>query len=339
MMVRRQVLKSIAVGALVALAVALNPLAISIAAAKDTRVALIMTGPITDGGWAQLAYEGLAELGNRDGFEVAYAENVKQASITRVVQGYADDGYDLIIGHGYEFGSAFIEIAPEYPDQKFFASTFKPADTVPSNTGYADLAYYDASYGAGALAALISEKKQAVGYVGGGDNPTQQRMMKSFIAGAERTTSGIKGLGIITGDYDNAGRGRESAITMAANGADVIWHGANVTGLGAIQGGVSAGAKVLGCYSDQTSLAADKMGTSFVMNLGWMVQQMAEAVAANTFPSGQEWQPKVTDMWSLKAGDKGDHNSDVVSDAAWSAFQKIWDDLGTGSIKVAEIVK
>ena len=42
------------------------------------------------------------------------------------------------------------------------------------------LGYFGAAYGAGALAALISEKKQAVGFVGGEDDPTQQRIQKCF---------------------------------------------------------------------------------------------------------------------------------------------------------------
>ena len=341
MLTRRKLLQLGRTGAVMAFASAAilgATLPTSVQAADEVRVALIMTGPITDGGWAQLAYEGLSELGGRDGFAVAYAENVTQASIPQVVQGYADDGYDLIIGHGFEFGSAFIEIAPEYPEQKFFASTFKPADEVADNLAYIDLAYFDAAYGAGALAALMSDQQQAVGFVGGGDNPTQQRMMKTFIAGAENTVSGVKGLGVVTGDYDNAGRGREAAETMVANGADVIWHGANVTGLGAIQGAVAAGAKVIGCYSDQTELAPERMGSSFVMNLGWMVIQVAESVAQDRFPGGQEWAPKVTEMWSLKAGAQGDHNPAIVSAEAWQAFQAIWQDLGTGKIDVATLV-
>ena len=107
---RRTTLKQILAGAAVAAAATTMPAAFPSAAADEVRVALIMTGPITDGGWAQLAYEGLTELGGRDGFTVAYAENVSQANIPQVVQGYADDGFDLIIGHGFEFGSAFIEI-------------------------------------------------------------------------------------------------------------------------------------------------------------------------------------------------------------------------------------
>lgn len=307
-------------------------------AQEPIRVALIMTGPITDGGWAQLAYEGLNDLGAAEQFETAYAENVSPANLMQVVQGYADDGYDLIIGHGFEFGSAFVEIAPDYPEQKFFASTFKPADDVPENVGYVDLAYYDASYGAGALAALMSESGNGVGFVGGGDNPTQQRMMASFIGGAEQTRDGVKGLGIITGDYDNAGKGAEAAAAMIANGADVIWHGANVTGLGAIQGAVQQGAKVLGCYSDQTEVAPNSMGTSFVMNLGWMVSEVAESVQSNTFKGGEEWQPRVTEMWSLTAGDMGDHNPDVISEEVWSEFQQIWVGLGDGSVDVVKLV-
>tara|TARA_R100000750_G_scaffold27511_2_gene17578 strand:- start:811 stop:1764 length:954 start_codon:yes stop_codon:yes gene_type:complete len=303
------------------------------------RVALIMTGPITDGAWAQLAYEGLMALDEQPGFDVGYAENVSQANLVQVVLGYADDGYDLIIGHGYEFGSAFVEIAPEYPDQKFFASTFKPDGEIPDNTRYIDMAYFDAAYGAGVLAALLSKEGKAVGFVGGGDNPTQQRMMATFVGGAEATRPGLVGLGIITGDYDNANKGSEASAAMVARGADVIWHGANVTGLGAIQGAVAQGATVLGCYSDQTEVAPDSMGTSFVMNLGWMVKEVAQSVVSGKFEGGVEWQPSVTEMWSLTAGASGDYNPDIVSEGAWSQFQTVWNGLGDGSIDVAQLVK
>jgi basic membrane protein A len=307
-------------------------------AAASKRVALIMTGSIADGGWNQSAFEGLKTLKSGGGFETAYAENVTQAKIPEVVHGYAEDGYDLIIGHGFEFGSAFVELAPQYPDQKFFASTFKPSGDIPANVRYVDLAYFDAAYGAGALAALISASGKSVGFVGGGDNPTQQRMMRCFIAGAEATRRGLKAHGIVTGDYDNAARGKEAAETMIANGADVIWHAANVTGLGAIQGAVSGGAKVIGCYSDQSALAPGKMATSLVLNLGWMVTQVAGTVADGSFEGGKEWGPKVTDMWPLKAGALGDHDPSVVDAETWSKFKSVWQDLGAKKIDVAKLV-
>lgn len=298
----------------------------------EVKVALLLTGPIADGGWDQLAYEGLEKLGTEGGFKIAVTENITQDKIPEVTRGYADDGFNLIIGHGFEYGSTFIEIAPDYPDQWFFATTFKPSDDIPSNLLFADVAYYDASYAAGALAALMSTS-HAVGFVGGGDNPTQQNMMKAFTIGAEETVSGTKALGVVTGDYNDASKGREAAKTMIGNGADVIWHAADVTGLGAIQGAVESKAKVLGCYSDQLKLAPDSMGSSLYMDLGNMVIKLAHDVRDGKFAGGTEWKPSVKEMWHWQAGES-DHNASVISDDVWAQFMQIWNDIDTHKIDV-----
>ena len=297
---------------------------------KQTSVVLLMTGVITDGGWSQLAFNGLKSLG--PGFKTAYAENIGLAQMQEVARGYSDDGYDLILGHGFEFSSALLDIAPDYPTQHYFVPSFLPQPKVPPNIMFMNMGYFGAAYGAGALAALISERKQAVGFVGGEDDPEQQRIQRAFIAGARNTVKGIQGLGIITGDYDNASKGREAASTLIGNGADVIWHAADVTGLGAIQGAVAGKVKVMGCYSDQTNLAPNNMATSFEMNLEGMVRAVSHAVANRTFAGGTEWRPNVDWMWLLKAGANGDHNPHLVSAEEWAAFQKIWSDLSANRI-------
>ena len=305
---------------------------------KVTAVVLLLTGVITDGGWSQLAFDGLKELGKLPGFKIAFAENISLAQMQEVVRGYADDGYDLLLGHGFEFSSAMLDIAPDYPHQRFFVTSFLPQPRVPSNIEYINMGYYGAAYGAGALAALISERKQAVGFVGGEDDPQQQNIQRAFIAGARNTVKGIQGLGIITGDYDNAAKGREAAATLIGNGADVIWHAADVTGLGAIQGAVAGKAKVMGCYSDQFNLAPHNMATSFEMNLGGMVQSVARAVAAGTFAGGTEWEPTVDWMWLLKAGSLGEYNPQLVSAPAWAQFRKVWIDLAAGKIDLSGLI-
>jgi basic membrane protein A len=306
--------------------------------AKQTKVVLLLSGVVNDGGWSQLAAEGLDTLSRDGGFKTALAENVSLAQMQEVARGYSDDGFDLIVGHGFEFASALMDIAPDYPHQHYFITTFLPQPKVPSNTMFVNLGYFEAAYAAGALAALISERKQAVGFVGGGDDPTQNRMKAAFIAGAERTVPGIKALGIITGDYDNAAKGREAAATLIGNGADVIWHAADVTGLGVIQGAVAGKVKVLGCYSDQTSLAPDNMAASFEINLSGIVISVARAVSSGAFAGGTEWRPSVDQSWLLKAGAHGDHNPALVSAAAWQAFQKIWMALSTRSMALPSIL-
>ena len=242
----------------------------------------------------------------------------------------------MIIGHGFEFGSAFLEIAPEYPDQWFFATTFQPQPDIAPNIRYADAAYYEAAYTAGALASLMSETG-TVGFVGGGDNPTQQAMLRSFVFGAEMTVEGTKALGVVTGDYNDATKGREAATTMIGNGADVIWHAADVTGLGAIEGAIANDALVLGCYSDQTTVAPDHMGSSVVMNLQQMVITLANEVKDGSFVGGEEWQPTVDEMWYWAAGD-ADHNADIISDDVWAEFLKVWDDVAARKIDVKALV-
>jgi basic membrane protein A and related proteins len=96
---------------------------------------------------------------------------------------------------------------------------------------------------------------------------------------------------------------------------------------------------VIGCYSDQTSLAPNNMATSFEMNLDGMVVTIATEVASNTFAGGTEWHPPVDQMWLQRSGANGDHNPRLVTAEQWKAFSKIWSDLATGKIDVDEFVK
>ncbi len=306
-------------------------------ARAETKVALVMTGSINDGGWNQLAHQGLEAVGRKPGFKVTFVENVSQARISQVVRGYADDGYDLIIGHGYEFGGPFLEIAPDYQKTHFFASTFKPQPAVPGNVEYADLCYFDLGYAAGALAALSSPGGKSVGFVGGGDNPTQQRWMRTFIAGAKAAVPGINPVGVVTGDYDNAAKGREAAQTMIGNGADVIFHAANVTGLGAIKGATAKGVKVIGCYTDQTELAPALMVTSFRIKLDSMVETIAAQQQSGTFAGGAEWKPAIHEIWEPVIGGRPGYNPKLISPAKWKKFQQVWNNLGSGKIDLGAV--
>ncbi len=307
------------------------------ASADDFKVALVLPGSISDGGWNQGAYTGLKTLEGKAGFKVAFTENVAQAEIPQVVRGYADDGFDLMVGHGFQFGSLFAEIGLEYPDQKFFATTFAPGDGVPANVMYLNYRYYDVACSAGVLAA-IALKSKMVGFVGGGDNPTTQGMLKAFKAGAEATVEGIKAVGVITGEYNDAAKGREAAAAMVGNGADVLWHTADITGIGAIKGASDLGAKTIGCFADQADLSPDLMITSMVTNNGGLVVDAAEMAKTGAFKGGSEWKPEFDAVWLPKSGDAG-YNAKAISADAWSEFEKVWGAVADGKIDTAAFVK
>lgn len=300
---------------------------------EPVRVALVMSGSINDGGWNQGAFEGLDALSGQ-GFETRFTEDVAQADIPSTVEGYALDGFDLVIGHGFEFGTTVSELAPGYPETNFFATTFTPDSGVelPSNLTFVDAQYYTISYAAGALAALQSESG-TVGIVGGGDNPTQRTMILAFKAGATETVDGMEALDVLTGSYDDPQLGREAATAMIGQGADVILHIADTTGLGAIEGATEQGVAVIGFYQDQTETAPDLMLTSFRMELASMVKFLGQNVGNDDYPAGTEWAPSTDFMWTTTFGGP-DYNDDLVAVDVWNEFERIFTQLNSGEISV-----
>jgi basic membrane protein A and related proteins len=299
-------------------------------ATRPFRVALIMNGTIGDGGWNQLAYMGLQQV-SRAGCVTGYAENVAQADVMAMSRGYAEDGYDLVIGHGFEFTATFQEIGPDYPDQSFFVTAFAPDDTIPKNVAFVDMNYYALSYAAGALAALIAPAGRGVGFVGGQDNPSQRRMMYRFEDGARATVPGINAMGIVPGDFNNASLGREAASTMIGHGAGVIWHAADVTGLGALRGAEEAGVRAIGCYTDQWMVAPKAVASSTVINIPWMVEEIVRLTQARAFPGGGMWTPRLDQLWAMKWRG-GTVNPALVTAAAADRFAQIWSGLSNGTI-------
>lgn len=315
---------------------ALGGFSFAAAAASAPKVALVLAGSISDGGWNQQAYEGLQRV-KAGGAPVAFTENVKQSDILQVVRGYADDGYDLVVGHGFQFGGLFMELGGEYPKQKFFATTFAPNGAVPGNVMFVNTRPYDVAYGIGALAALLSTKG-GVGLVGGGDNPTQQNMSKLFKVGAQATVPGIKAFAVVTGDYNDAAKGRETALAMIGNGADVITHTADLTGIGAIKGAAQAGVTVVGAFSDQTSLAPDRMATSMVNDNARVIELVTAMAAGGTFEGGREWTPAIDAVWYPHYRD-ADYNAALVPAETWARFRAIWADLTTGKVDIARYLR
>jgi basic membrane protein A len=296
---------------------------------------MLLAGPITDGGPNQEAYKGLVEAQQLYGVTTGYTEQVKEADIATTAEGYARDGYDLIMGVGVEFASPLTELAPKFPNQTFYCICFAPEGTVPPNIGFVGLPIAEPGYAFGALAALMSTS-HVIGVVGGADNPIQHQITDGFKLGAEQTVPGTKALVVITGDYNDAAKGREAATTMIGQGADVIWHVADVTGLGAIQGAVAANVKVLGAYADQSDLAPNLMGSSLELSSRAEISGLVREFVNGTEVVGKQWTPPLKDSWAPIWHDS-DHNPALITDDIWTKFLQIWNDLSANKIDLSSV--
>ena len=195
------------------------------------KVALVVSGPVNDGGFCAGAYEGLL-LAEKDlDVQTAYTENVEITEIEAVFTDYASEGYDLIIGHGFQFGDPALKVGAKYPDTKFICTN---ANAKSENVASYELGGKDGSYVLGALAAYMSTSNK-IGMVAGIEGPSQIKIVEGYKMGAKSVNPDIEVFYTFTGSFTDVAKGKDAATAMIDSGADVISHCANQAGTGAIK--------------------------------------------------------------------------------------------------------
>lgn len=249
---------------------------------KTYKVAMLLSGAANDMGWCQVAYEGLQLLEQDYGCEIAYTENLTPDDIEAAYADYAANGYDVVIGHGYEFGDPAIDVAADYPDTTFIVTEGEvSADNVASYVSKCE----EGGYIMGMLAAGMSES-DVLGFVGPVQGASLVKIMNGFIDGAKEINPNIKVQTAWTGSFTDTALGKEAAQAMIDNGADVIGHCANESGTGAINAAKEAGVYATGDSYDQNGLAPDTILSSSVYHIPHVIEVAFGTVADGTFAGG-----------------------------------------------------
>src|SRR5690606_18359775 len=139
---------------------------------ETIRVAVIMPSSITDLSWSQSMYDSLVtlqtQLGGESAMEIAYTEGMFDVTAAaQAMRDYAEDGYDLVIAHGTQYGSPLFELAPDYPETSFAWGT---AVDTGVDQGITNVFAYEAraeqaGYVEGVMAAMLTESN-VIGIVG-----------------------------------------------------------------------------------------------------------------------------------------------------------------------------
>ena len=224
------------------------------------KVALLLPGTANDKGWNQEAYEGLMAIEKEIGCKTAYSEKVAASDYENVFRGYGDQGFQLIIGHGYEFADAAMKVAPDYPDS-MFCITSADVFQAPNVCSLENL-NGEQGFLAGAVAAMTTKSK-VVASVGGMEVPSIVYYNQGFVQGAAYVDPEVKALTAFTGDFDDAAKVKEQANAFIQQGADIITHDADAAGLGIFEAARDAeGVYVIGAVGDQYDMLPEKTITS-----------------------------------------------------------------------------
>jgi len=275
------------------------------------KVALLLPGPISDNGWNASAYQGLKDAEAKLGVEGSYVENVAQSDQLSKFRSYAQQGYDVVMGHGFEFGDAAQTVAKEFPKIKFIVTSSDI--TAEPNLGSLNVVSQQAGFLGGAVAALLT-KSGKVADVGGMEIPPIQTFLKGFKQGVKyvnsKTGKNVQALGALTGSFDDVAKNKEMAKTFINQGADVILGDADQASAGIIQAAQQSKVLALGVGGNQTDLAPDTVVASTLRSMPVAIEFLIKTIKEGQwkpayYPVGInenacriEWNPKLQDKLS-----------------------------------------
>jgi basic membrane protein A len=231
---------------------------------RSLRVALLLPGPITDGTFNSAADRGIkAAEAKYPNIRVTKQENIALAQVEQAMRSYARDGFDVVIGHGFQFAEAAGKIHKQFPKTQFIVNTAKIA-AAPNLTSF-DNRWGDAGYVAGYVAAMMS-KSGVIGHVGGIPVPVIQEYNEGFERGAKRFNPNIRMLSAYVGSFTDVAKGKEVTLSLIERGADVVSATGNESVIGTLEAAKDKKVLMIGTAFDSAGFAPDTVVTTALIN-------------------------------------------------------------------------
>jgi basic membrane protein A len=243
-----------------------------------------MPSTINDLAFAQSMYDALlkvqTDMGGPDKMELVKSENVFTADdAAAAMRDYATQGYQLIIAHGSQYGSAVQQTAPDFPNTSFAWGTTVDTFGMPNVFAY-EAASQEGGYVNGVVAANLS-KSQVFGVIGPIETGDAKLYVDGFKAGVLATKPAAKVNVVYTNSFSDTALAAEAASTDIAAGADVLTGTAQMV-VGAIGKAKESNVLWFGTQANQTSLAPSVVVASQVYHWEGALKQMIDAIQAGT---------------------------------------------------------
>lgn len=242
------------------------------------KVALLTPGPVSDSGWSALAYDGLKAIESDLKAEVGNQE-AKDAQIKDSMRSYAQKGYNLVFGHGFEYNEPAIDVAKEFPNTVFVSSS---GGKTAANVGAFRFALEEGFYLAGITAGELS-KTHKVAMIGGPDVPSIRSTFKAFAAGAKSVNPDIEVIEKFTMDGQDVAKAKQATLAAIDQGADLVIHQANAAAQGVFDACKEKGVLAFGANLNQNDNPSGVVLASAVIVAKPAFIELAKRVQAGTY--------------------------------------------------------
>ncbi|MFO7730725.1 MAG: BMP family ABC transporter substrate-binding protein [Spirochaetia bacterium] len=299
-------------------------------------------GGLGDKSFNDGAYQGLQLAEEQlDNVDIKVIESKQQTDYIPNLTGLAEDGSDIVFAVGFLMEEAVKEAAANMPDTYFAGIDIGAGEDDPDN--FQGILYKEeqAGYLAGIVAGLMTKEyagnsdklndENVVGVVLGMLVPAVEKYEVGFIQGVKSVNPDGKVLSVTTGSFTDQGKGKEAALAMIEQDADIIFHAAGLTGLGAIQAAKEEGVMAIGVDVDQNNVAPDTVLTSAEKKIPQSVFLAVESVYNDNFEAG-------TMVYGLEqdaVGISDFHDfDDIVPQEVKDAVEQAKEDILSGEVTI-----
>ena len=249
-------------------------------------MALLLPGIQNDNSFSQAAAEGLRDAIAADGNIEEHSileEIIEPTDSLPALRSFANQGFDLVIGHGIEYVDPIMQLYSEFPDVNFVMTGGVLAG-VDAQDNVVDWLYsvQDMAYPNGVLAAhaIVGD---TIGVVGGPEFDFVKTMHAAFRQGVASVNPDIEFLEGFAGDFVNVQRAAEVTTLLIDQGADLIYCSGDGVCIGSAQSASAAGVPILVGFGSQENTAPDVYISATVIRLSETYQEYFDLVRSGEF--------------------------------------------------------
>lgn len=308
---------------------------------EAVKIALLLSGNLGDMSFLDSANEGTSEIAATYGAEVKVIEMGADATKyeTNVLDA-SDEGYDIIIGSGWQLQEPFQNVAQDYPDTRYIIFDAAVDYSLGDYSNVYSITYKanEASYLAGIMAASMSETG-ILGFLGGMDGAGINDFLIGYIEGAQSVNPDIKVISGYVGSYSDSPKCKEMALAQYNQGADFVFTAAGASGIGTLEAAKETGKYAIGVDSDQAMLYAesdpeqsDLIPASVMKNVNTTLVRAYTMMLEDTLPWGEEEQLGLTDG-AVGLSDNAYYQK-LVPEEVKTAINEATDKIASGEVTV-----
>jgi basic membrane protein A len=263
--------------------------------APDTKkVVYLINGALGDNAFYDSGQAGIDAIAKQYGLETRTIEcNFDPAKYQPALEA-AVEFADVIFIISYAFEDQLKEIADRYPD-KIFVNIDTVVENSQKTITSVDFLEEESAYLAGVVAGLATldtsipnvNPEKVIGVVGGDTDPVVSSFVWAYQEGAQSVDPEIQLLTrALGGEWSDSARGKQAALQLYDQGADVVFQVAAAAGLGVLQAARERDLFAIGVDTNQNDLEPGHVIASDIKNVGKAIEEVYATIADGSYQPG-----------------------------------------------------